>query len=279
MRGEAISAQHDAGQGGITPACAGRSYICIAHDHSTSDHPRVCGEKVNGRAACGGAAGSPPRVRGEGDKATANALKLGITPACAGRRWRKPRRRSASWDHPRVCGEKLPRRLRCWRRWGSPPRVRGEGEGIMDAMKQGRITPACAGRRHLDLFAAFRAKDHPRVCGEKAHNKRMGTRRLGSPPRVRGEGSVNSSLKHSFRITPACAGRRYDFTRVVPVDLDHPRVCGEKGIAQYRVTLAVGSPPRVRGEVFLYRDVLVIRRITPACAGRRHAGKRKDVEQ
>ena len=67
----------------------------------------MCGEKVNGRAACGGAAGSPPRVRGEGDKATANALKLGITPACAGRSFRVLRQPQHVLDHPRVCGEKL----------------------------------------------------------------------------------------------------------------------------------------------------------------------------
>ena len=208
----------------------------------------MCGEKVNGRAACGGAAGSPPRVRGEGDKATANALKLGITPACAGRRWRKPRRRSASWDHPRVCGEKLPRRLRCWRRWGSPPRVRGEGEGIMDAMKQGRITPACAGRRHLDLFAAFRAKDHPRVCGEKPSKKPWLYPAIGSPPRVRGEGQTAPAARRPQRITPACAGRSPQAIDIYGAMEDHPRVCGEKS-AKASSTLRIrGSPPRVRGE-------------------------------
>ena len=32
----------------------------------------------------------------------------------------------------------------------------------------GGITPACAGKSKKDTHAAKEAKDHPRVCGEKA---------------------------------------------------------------------------------------------------------------
>ena len=57
--------------------------------------------------------------------------------------------------------------------------------------------------------------------------------------------------------------------------LDHPRVCGEKDHRAHKRAGLVGSPPRVRGEVFLCDPAICHPRITPACAGRRppHAGR------
>ncbi len=49
---------------------------------------------------------------------------------------------------------------------------------------------------------------------------------------------------------------------------DHPRVCGEKGIARDVVTQREGSPPRVRGKVLLLTGANLRHRITPACAGK-----------
>ena len=50
----------------ITPACAGNS---IPSGHMLGflrDHPRVCGEQLNGSHITLAAEGSPPRVRGTG---------------------------------------------------------------------------------------------------------------------------------------------------------------------------------------------------------------------
>ena len=49
--------------------------------------------------------------------------------------------------------------------------------------------------------------DHPRVCGEKHSQKCEKGAELGSPPRVRGEGSTLAGGYGAIRITPACAGR------------------------------------------------------------------------
>ncbi len=93
-----------------------------------------------------------PRVRGEEISGLAAVDKIGITPACAGRRpvplgcWIFPR------DHPRVCGEKQSVGLNPLTKPGSPPRVRGEGghAGINGTWTG--ITPACAGRRFLYIY-------------------------------------------------------------------------------------------------------------------------------
>ena len=68
-----------------------------------------------------------------------------------------------------MCGEKTLIRLVLFAVLGSPPRMRGKvlfktlGEGTFG------ITPAYAGKRLLPLPVCLHRRDHPRVCGEKAH--------------------------------------------------------------------------------------------------------------
>ena len=90
----------------------------------------------------------------------------------------------------------------------------------------------------------------------------------GSPPRVRGEAARGNHVGGSFRITPACAGRRGLCDGHAGRDQDHPRVCGEKAAFSKISRSVTGSPPRVRGEAIKKSSVCVMTRITPACAGR-----------
>ena len=70
------------------------------------DHPRVCGEKRSDNPALASEHGSPPRVRGKETLVKQTTLKVGITPACAGKSFIFQRRMVEFGDHPRVCGEK-----------------------------------------------------------------------------------------------------------------------------------------------------------------------------
>ena len=148
-----------------------------------------------------------------------------------------------------MCGEKFSSCARVTILTGSPPRVRGEAEGTKVIYIGDRITPACAGRRHVVQWSSPSVRDHP--------------------PRVRGEAGFFCIRDPSVWITPACAGRSF-----LPPDQlrgggDHPRVCGEKLFSVVAIVTPQGSPPRVRGEVL--RNKLLNRPlgITPACAGRR----------
>ena len=58
---------------------------------------------------------------------------------------------------------------------------------------------------------------------------------------------------------------------------DHPRVCGEKGIARDVVTQREGSPPRVRGKENGFGQATGYNRITPACAGKSVRGIRAEA--
>ena len=72
-----------------------------------------------------------------------------------------------TWDHPRMCGEKLCHRQIVRRVRGSPPHVRGKVDERSHENVEVRITPACAGK---SLFLSIRTifdQDHPRMCGEK----------------------------------------------------------------------------------------------------------------
>ena len=52
----------------ITPAYAGKRNLMVDFRLLNRDHPRVCGEKDERCALRGGRWGSPPRMRGKGEK-------------------------------------------------------------------------------------------------------------------------------------------------------------------------------------------------------------------
>ena len=162
---------------------------------------------------------------------------------------------------------------------GSPPRVRGEVLRADLQTEHLRITPACAGRRIAARGNHVGGRDHPRVCGEKWQGVVNIFGGLGSPPRVRGEAFVRYFGSQTAGITPACAGRRCCSWICAPRWWDHPRVCGEKKSTQRTPSNAVGSPPRVRGEVDIQETNMVATRITPACAGRSPAFPRPNGAQ
>ena len=91
---------------------------------------------------------------------------------------------------------------------GSPPRVRGKGTARINGVVSGRITPACAGKSLL------------RVVGQC----------------------------YEPGITPARAGKRFQFVLRLHAPGDYPRVCGEKDKVAEKAQHLRGSPPHVRGK-------------------------------
>ena len=211
VRGKVTSELPVIGGQRITPACAGKSRGRLQSRLSCGDHPRVCGEKSFASSIGCFCLGSPPRVRGKEHDLIDNDLKLGITPACAGKRqpanrvWFEPR------DHPRVCGEKYRRLSLQYFQLGSPPRVRGKVVSGDALYVRPRITPACAGKSLHQYRRKGRRRGHPRVCGEKDDTNLILAIKVGSPPRVRGKACKTSSRHLMDRITPACAGKSFIF--------------------------------------------------------------------
>ena len=65
MRGKVLDKGQIRAVVGITPARAGKSLFLEICEHELRDHPRACGEKLDGNTKTEDMQGSPPRVRGK----------------------------------------------------------------------------------------------------------------------------------------------------------------------------------------------------------------------
>ena len=191
-----------------------------------------------------------------------------ITPAYAGKRQMTAGCSAAVEDHPRLCGEKVRFNILGARKVGSPPPMRGKGPAGALAHAGVGITPAYAGKRRGHQTASLSYRDHPRLCGEKPDDDTVYKIVSGSPPPMRGKAFKNPQMKQKIRITPAYAGKSTDLIFTVRQDQDHPRLCGEKFLHEFRQLLDLGSPPPMRGKVYLAKRNLIDSRITPAYAGK-----------
>ena len=70
------------------------------------------------------------------------------------------------------------------------------------------VSPAYAGKSRECARGLTRARNHPRVCGEKFLSASVGWSLTGSPPRMRGKGRWMHGTTRINRITPAYAGKR-----------------------------------------------------------------------
>ncbi len=174
----------------ITPAYAGKRPVVAAVLNRVRDHPRLCGEKFVKSFKHVRTPGSPPPMRGKARLATRKASPTGITPAYAGKSTHAGKLRESSKDHPRLCGEKNSSRPLERRHTGSPPPMRGKVAHRPTAKNSLGITPAYAGKSDQRTRNSMRSRDHPRLCGEKWRWRLKRTRRIGSPPPMRGKDDI-----------------------------------------------------------------------------------------
>ena len=166
-------------------------------------------------------------------------------------------------------GEKAKCGARLTRSEGSPPHARGKGYSPWERCRRRRITPACAGKSHLQRCGHQTMWDHPRMRGEKKSKIKRSLLATGSPPHARGKGSRQRQRQCRWRITPACAGKRRGAGARHRKRRDHPRMRGEKKKSPSNSVIFRGSPPHARGKAFRRFFQRVHIGITPACAGKR----------
>ena len=114
--------------------------------------------------------------------------------------------------------------------YGSPPPMRGKAKFLNVHLQNYGITPAYAGKSEERNQENSRAKDHPRLCGEKKLNDQKSSSRGGSPPPMRGKAHKAYMTPHRSGITPAYAGKSTPVQDCSCEHEDHPRLCGEKQI-------------------------------------------------
>ena len=208
MRGKVALFERTPHELRITPAYAGKSAQVRQCQGSSRDHPRLCGEKTLNRKGQTRNLGSPPPMRGKACCVMPAFSRSRITPAYAGKSAQIEQAKFVLQDHPRLCGEKKSFRGKLQSRIGSPPPMRGKGNAWDWFFTGTRITPAYAGKRLIMYIMCGRIRDHPRLCGEKHSTFVIRSRRLGSPPPMRGKVSAISWAYKSGWITPAYAGKR-----------------------------------------------------------------------
>ena len=174
--------------------------------------------------------GSPPPMRGKVQPLVDGCMQARITPAYAGKRWRKIKMEVLRQDHPRLCGEKVDICSMCPKVPGSPPPMRGKVLYSDWAAAGYGITPAYAGKRRYPRRLWRNFWDHPRLCGEKKAKIMKARLMIGSPPPMRGKAMFDASIVIGQGITPAYAGKRFVDLCSCFIFLDHPRLCGEKRV-------------------------------------------------
>ena len=92
---------------GITPACAGTTYLLLYAFFYPGDHPRMCGDHHQERVLNIWEMGSPPHVRGPLVYFSCYIHIFGITPACAGTTPYLHFYYFIEGDHPRMCGDHM----------------------------------------------------------------------------------------------------------------------------------------------------------------------------
>ena len=84
---------------------------------------------------------------------------------------------------------------------------------------------------------------------------------------MRGQVINAGSLCRVEGITPADAGTSRNALIYHSIKTDHPRGCGDKPDWRHNIFQDNGSPPRMRGQVWIRGSGCTVRRITPADAG------------
>ena len=187
VRGKHAEAVGGVGDGGLIPACAGKTGASRRCGSRPRAHPRVCGE--NSPHGCGPLIrrGSSPRVRGKRRLRGRRARRRGLIPACAGKTPLESQRFGNPGAHPRVCGENKCDQSHIHILRGSSPRVRGKPLHILGDEQPDGLIPACAGKTScVDVLITLNWA-HPRVCGENQFSGRWRATSWGSSPRVRGK--------------------------------------------------------------------------------------------
>ena len=173
--------------GGLIPACAGKTTTGVSNDDGSQAHPRVCGENCETLAVSGTTRGSSPRVRGKLKGSSPFRSTFGLIPARAGKTSIRSYRAILTAAHPRACGENLPEPAGPEMNRGSSPRVRGKPRLSCVLPSLLGPIPARAGKTSLVVQEDSGMRAHPRACGENPRRRRAAPSRAGSSPRVRGK--------------------------------------------------------------------------------------------
>ena len=172
----------------IIPTRVGTSWRGLNLTSVARDHPHACGDKVVSFPFVVVVLGSSPRVWGQAQGAAVFFCDERIIPTRVGTRFAQSQRRKAYKDHPHACGDKVLKVSVVEIFLGSSPRVWGQAYGYPHPNYRDRIIPTRVGTRNNKLIYRRDIQDHPHACGDKFGAIKRISPKLGSSPRVWGQG-------------------------------------------------------------------------------------------
>ena len=231
------------------------------------DHPHACGDKFfldSCRELC---IGSSPRVWGQEEYSCTVDSHARIIPTRVGTSSFYVDVPIKCQDHPHACGDKYLTHIGRPPKLGSSPRVWGQDRSFLVLCTKVWIIPTRVGTRRIQKCAQKSLEDHPHACGDKFVGANMPPHKLGSSPRVWGQGTFNDQCRHAYRIIPTRVGTSP--CRSLPYGglRDHPHACGDK-LPPFRISPSrLGSSPRVWGQVDLNHTEYRVSGIIPTRVG------------
>ena len=199
-------------------------------------HPHACGENRLVGKRPHPATGSPPRLWGKPDQRVPRHHQARFTPTPVGKTSVAFLNHCAAPVHPHACGENLQHSLEISFLLGSPPRLWGKHDEVMDGVVAIRFTPTPVGKTRPHSCPLSTRSVHPHACGENSRNPRHARGFCGSPPRLWGKHLSTKISTTTTSVHPHACARAQLGTSV------HPHACGENagagelGIAGSRFT-------------------------------------------
>ncbi len=132
---------------------------------------------------------------------------------------------------------------------GSPPRVWGQLPIFPANRLSARFTPTRVGTTPRPSAATRTPPVHPHACGDNTATPHDHHGDLGSPPRVWGQQQRQALDLRKHRFTPTRVGTTEAQNAAWASIAVHPHACGDNKARDIRAQGAVGSPPRVWGQL------------------------------
>ena len=125
-------------------------------------------------------------------------------------------------DHPHACGDKWYVNNEKCTQEGSSPRVWGQGGFHTINPLQFRIIPTRVGTSSTRSSGVYYYQDHPHACGDKIPIPIARRTKLGSSPRVWGQGRLDKTRYAVSGIIPTRVGTRLKKSRKIAVLQNQP---------------------------------------------------------
>ena len=216
----------------IIPTRMGTSITVKTPAVKPSDHPHAYGDKQVQNYEKNGVKGSSPRVWGQEFSMQFQQKRKRIIPTRMGTSDGAATGNKSKEDHPHAYGDKLFALKSSILPMGSSPRVWGQVSAAFCVAVNHGIIPTRMGTSRLSPFGAEGSEDHPHAYGDKLILILTHRKRLGSSPRVWGQGGCNGHKCYSSGIIPTRMGTSLGKVGCFTCGTDHPHAYGDKPVSR-----------------------------------------------